>query len=110
MPVGPTGWKPVPRPAHLLFNRAKPSHKSELRVTREQRRQTPRIALALWVASLFVFGCVAPRSSRNGGTDMLPRRALFKQKNRPTPIYEMASKQLKLGSPSPSAFSILRLE
>jgi hypothetical protein len=25
-------------------------------------------------------------------------------------IYEMASKQFKLGSPSPSAFSILRLE
>jgi len=22
MPVGPTGWKPVPRPAHLLFNTA----------------------------------------------------------------------------------------
>jgi hypothetical protein len=23
MPVGPTGWKPVPRPAYLLFNKAR---------------------------------------------------------------------------------------
>ncbi len=30
MPIGPTGWKPVPRPAHLLFNEAKPSHESYL--------------------------------------------------------------------------------
>jgi hypothetical protein len=40
----------------------------------------PKSALALRVAPLFSLNCVASQSSRNGGTDMLPRRALPKPK------------------------------
>jgi len=70
-------------------------------VRSEQRRQTPQSALALRVVPLFGLNRVASRSQIPA--DMLPRRALFKPKNRtttrPTPIYEMASKPFILPLP-----------